>query len=122
MLFNFKSSILQFSHGYIFGGLSLKQSAMVSRLELFTIIFILTWIGPFCVRMYNYICNCDAPLWATAIHHYGISLLGLGNAIVWSKSKNFHSPIDSYKQMYKNQEQYQQQQFVDQFTKSVSNI
>merc|ERR1712173_93093 len=91
--------LIHFAPGYVFGGLSVDDGEMVSRLELFSLVFIIVWIGPFCVRMYNFLCNdCIAPVWATCVHHYGINMLGLGNALVWSQSKNFHSPISSFRE------------------------
>eukprot|EP01084_Bolivina_argentea_P097756 175737_1 len=114
---------IHFSQGYVFGGLSLDDGDIISRLELFTIVFIIVWIAPFSVRMYNFICkDCIAPLWATAMHHYGISLLGLGNAIVWSKSKNFNSPFKSYQQINKEQQIQYEEDVVGAFTRTVGNI
>ena len=118
-------NIIQYSSGYVFGGVSFNDGGdMISRIELFTIIFILVWIGPFSVRIYNVFCgiNCIAPIWATAIHHYGISLLGFGNAIVWSKSKNFNSPFNSYKEINQQAIQQKEEEIVGTFHRAFSNI
>ena len=115
--------VLQFAPGYVFGGLSVENGEMITRLELFTLVFIVVWIGPFCVRMYNFLCDeCIAPVWATCLHHYGINLLGLGNALVWSQSKNFHSAITSFKELYKHGQEQLDEEFVGQFSKAISNM
>ena len=94
---------LLFSKNYIFGGISIKDNDLIFRLELFTIMFIIIWLPPFLVRMYEYKCKCYAPIWAIACHHYSVALFGFGNAIVWGTSKTLTSFMKNHQML---QQQY----------------
>lgn len=85
-------------------GISIHDSVIISRLTLFTIVFILAWIWPLCDRMYSVISGNSAPYWLTVLHHWALGLIGCANALCWSRSKHFQSFGKSYHIMSQNKQ------------------
>ena len=81
----------------VFDGISVK-SYMVKRLASFTMMNILIWLIPLINRTYQ-IVHHQSIFWLYGMHHSMMAFNGTGNAILWSRSKNWKSPKQSFREL-----------------------
>ena len=82
-----------------FDGLSTADEQIVKRLTLFSVVFIVSWVGVVVSRTYELVTGNISPYWLVLIHHVCVNGIGMGNAYVWSSSKNFQTISTGWKQI-----------------------
>ena len=80
-----------------FDGISVKHY-MVKRLASFTIMNIIIWLIPLIDRTLQII-DHQSIFWLHIMHHVMVAFNGTGNAILWSKSKNWKAPKELYREL-----------------------
>ena len=95
-------------NSYILGdGISTNNSAVIKRLTLFTVVYIVSWSFAMIHRTYDILSkneHKDAPILIIGLHWCCLACLGSGNAFVWSNAHFFQWFHQLYMHMHKTKE------------------
>lgn len=65
-----------------------KGRGTALRLSMFTVVFVVTWMCPFILRVRGIFSDKEAPAVLVWMHHIGFASIGLANAIIWGLSSS----------------------------------